>query len=254
MALFSRKGFLPLIILAAILAAVVYLGWPADKTPGMAGQQSTVPSGASTSVYDKNQYSLTNPDSIWIVVNKKRPLSPADYVPSDLTVPNVPLRVPGNESMQLRLAAARALEKMFAAAKSDNVPLMLSSGYRSYNYQVSLYGSYVKSVGRAGADAVSARPGYSEHQTGLAADIEPLDEKCDVSVCFADLPAGKWLSANAYKYGFIMRYPADKVKVTGYDYEPWHFRYVGSSLAAELHKLHIETLEEFFGLPAAPGY
>lgn len=220
----------------------------------IAQRHSAATAGDSSPAFDKRQYSLSQPTSIWVVVNKQRPLNPADYVPPDLTVPDVPLRVPGNDSMQLRQPAAQALEMMFAAAKSVGLPLMLSSGYRSYSYQVGLYGGYVKSMGQAGADAISARPGYSEHQTGLAADIEPLDEKCDVSVCFANLPAGKWLAANAYKYGFIMRYPADKVKITGYDYEPWHFRYVGVSLSTELHKLHIETLEEFFGLPAAPNY
>jgi D-alanyl-D-alanine carboxypeptidase len=88
----------------------------------------------------------------------------------------------------------------------------------------------------------------------LAFDAEPLDQKCDVDQCFADLPAGKWIAAHSYEYGFLLRYPADKVAVTGYQYEPWHLRYIGKALASELHKDHIKTLEEFFGLPAAPGY
>jgi len=131
---------------------------------------------------------------------------------------------------------------------------MVSSAYRSYSYQVSLYGKYVRDQGQSVADTQSARPGYSEHQTGLAVDVEPYDQQCDVEQCFADLPAGKWIAANAYKYGFIIRYTKDKTHVTGYEYEPWHVRYVGVELATEMHNQHIETLEEFFGLPAAPDY
>lgn len=197
---------------------------------------------------------MTEPTSLWVVINKTRPLTPQNYAPTDLVTPNVPLRVPGNETMQVRKEVADALETMFAAAKADQASMMLSSGYRSYSYQISLYGGYVNSSGKAAADTYSARPGFSEHQTGLAFDVEPFDQKCDVEQCFADLPAGKWIAAHAYEYGFILRYPADKVAVTGYTYEPWHLRYVGKPLANELHKDRIETLEEFFGLPPAPDY
>jgi zinc D-Ala-D-Ala carboxypeptidase len=204
--------------------------------------------------FDKTQFSLTDPMSVWAVVNKRRPLNPVSYVPNDLVVPNVPLRVPGNESMKLHKATATALEAMFTDAKTEGVNLMLSSGYRSYSFQTSLYGSYVKNSSTAEADKTSARPGYSEHQTGLAADIEPIDGKCDVEVCFETTPEGIWLKGNAYKYGFIIRYVADKTQITGYSYEPWHIRYVGADLSNELHKTGITTLEEFFGLDAAPDY
>jgi len=207
-----------------------------------------------TPTFNRSQYSTTDPTSIWVVVNKHHALNPVSYVPADLTVPSVPLRVPGNESMQTRKVTATALETMFAAAKTEGINLMLSSGYRSYQYQVSLYNSYVQGSSVAEADKTSARPGFSEHQTGLAADIEPLNQKCDVDACFATLPEGVWLAANAYKYGFIIRYTAGKVPVTGYSYEPWHVRYVGTELSNELHKENVETLEEFFGLGAAPGY
>lgn len=169
-------------------------------------------------------------------------------------MPNIPLRVPGNESMQVRQLISPALEQMFADAKSAGVPMMLSSGYRSYSFQTSLYNGYVKSHGQAEADTFSARPGFSEHQTGLAVDVEPLDGSCDVSQCFADTPSGKWVAAHAYEYGFIMRYPSDKVAITGYMYEPWHFRYVGKELAAEMRKQGVETLEEFFGVTGGTTY
>ncbi len=255
MPLLRKRSYISLIILACAMGITAYLAWPDTHSLSVVSRNpSAAINPQAPASFNKQQYSISAPASSWVVVNKERPLAPTNYTPADLVVPRVPLRVPGNESMQLRQPASQALETMFAGAHSAGIPLMLSSGYRSYSYQVGLYNGYVKSVGQSGADAVSARPGYSEHQTGLAADIEPLDEKCDVSVCFANLPAGKWLAANAYRYGFIVRYPADKTKITGYDYEPWHFRYVGIQLSTEMHKLHVETLEEFFGLPAAPNY
>lgn len=211
-------------------------------------------SGVSSSDFNKSKYSLTDPSSIWVVVNKKRPLNPIGYSPSDLVTPNVPLRVPGNESMQMRTVAAKSLEQMFAAAKLDGISLMISSAYRSYIYQTNLYNGYVKSQGQAIADQSSARPGHSEHQTGLAVDIEPVSKKCELDACFADTPEGIWLNKYSYLYGFILRYPSDKISITGYEYEPWHFRYVGTDLATELHKQHVETLEEFFNVPGGQTY
>jgi D-alanyl-D-alanine carboxypeptidase len=207
-----------------------------------------------TPSFDKTSYSTTDPASPWVVVNKQHPLQPKTYIPDDLVTPTVPLRVPGNESMQLRSTTAKALESMFAVAKTDNINLMISSGYRSYTYQVSLYGSYVSSMGQARADTQSARPGFSEHQTGQALDIEPTSRKCEVAQCFADTPEGKWLVANAYRYGFILRYTPADVAVTGYESEPWHYRYVGIPLATEMHKTGVATLEQFFGVSGGQNY
>lgn len=253
----KNPKYIAALVFAAFLAGVVFYAWP-NKTPMSNYPNSKnlnpVNSSSRPPVFNKQQYSLKEANSIWVVVNKTRPLAPQNYTPTDLATPNLPVRVPGNESMQMRQVTAAALEKMFAAASADGVKLMVSSGYRSYSYQVNLYGGYVKSSGQAAADNFSARPGYSEHQTGLAVDLEPLDQQCDVNICFANLPAGKWVSVNAYKYGFILRYPADKIAITGYDYEPWHVRYIGTELALQMHQQHVETLEEFFGLPAAANY
>lgn len=246
-----------IIIVLIIGAGVVFFKRHDSKTEVQTTKSANTTSNTKTdnnSSFDKSRYSLTDPTSIWVVVNKKRPLQPKDYIPADLVTPNLPQRVPGNESMQMRKVTADALTQLFAAAKAAGAPMMISSGYRSYSYQVSLYGSYVSSEGQSVADTQSARPGYSEHQTGLAVDVEPLDGQCDVDQCFATTPAGKWLAANAYQYGFIIRYPNDKTSITGYEYEPWHVRYIGVDLATEMHNTGIETLEEFFGLGAAPGY
>lgn len=186
-----------------------------------------------------------------MVVDKLRPLNPKDYVPADL----VQTPVAHANPPALRAEAADAMVAMFAAAKAEGAGgMQLQSAYRSYTTQVVVYNRYVSQVGQAGADAQSARPGFSEHQTGLAADISSLPATCVLAACFGDTPQGTWLVANAYRFGYLLRYPADKVAVTGYMYEPWHFRYIGAALATEMHDEGVTTLEEFFGLPPAPDY
>jgi zinc D-Ala-D-Ala carboxypeptidase len=241
------------VLFGLVLLAVVFLAWPNSKTyePKSKSTSAVV---STSSGFNKQQYSVTDPASIWVIVNKKHPLNPLSYAPSDLVFPNVPLRVPGNESMQVRQVTAQALEQMFAAAKSQGVVLKLSSGYRSYSYQVNLYNGYIRSDGQAQADQESARPGYSEHQTGLAVDLEPTTRSCELQICFADTPEGKWLYANAYKYGFILRYTTANQPITGYEGEPWHFRYVGSGLADQMHRDKIDSLEQFFNVSGGPVY
>jgi D-alanyl-D-alanine carboxypeptidase len=85
-------------------------------------------------------------------------------------------------------------------------------------------------------------------------DISSVPAVCPLKACFADTDQGKWLAANAYKWGFILRYPNGMTNITGYEFEPWHYRYVGIELATEMHTTGIKTLEQFFGLPAAPDY
>ena len=209
---------------------------------------------ANLPVFNKKQYSLDDPASQWVIANKRRPLQPVDYVPP-LATPNVPLRLAaGVPEMSVSSQIVPSLEAMFDAARQAGVELMLASGYRSYSTQVAVYNNEVATYGQAAADTQSARPGHSEHQTGLALDIEPVSRQCEIQDCFGDLPEGKWLAANAYKYGFVMRYMPNSEAVTGYRYEAWHYRYVGSELAAELQRLGNPPLETFFGTGPAPGY
>lgn len=210
-------------------------------------QTSAVPS------FDKKQYSLSNPESLWVIVNKRRAL-PSNYKPKNLVVPAIALRSSqSSEEMHLRNDTSRALEQMAAAAKREGITLMLASGYRSYNLQTVVYNNEVMNYGQAKADSESARPGHSEHQTGLSADLAAVGQGCLISQCFADTPAGKWLAENSYKYGFIIRYPNGAKAKVGYEFEPWHVRYLGRPLASEVHKSG-QTLEEYFGLPPAPTY
>lgn len=220
---------------------------PAVDTPEPDSQQNQEES------FNKEQHSTEDPDSIWVIVNKLNRL-PEGYRPSDLTVPNTTLRLSRtHEQMQVRQIAAEALERMLTDAKSVGLNLILSSGYRSESLQWQFYNSYVSRDGQAAADRYSARPGYSEHQTGLAVDFGRADQKCHLEICFGSLPEGQWLAANAHTYGFIIRYPEGKEHITGYQYEPWHLRYVGEALAAEL-KSSNQTLESFFGLEPAASY
>lgn len=198
-------------------------------------------------------YDIDTPTSLTVIINKQRAL-PTGYVPANLVVPKVALRLNSSaEQMHLRLEASIALEKMFAAAKLDGISMILSSGYRSAVYQQQLYSGYVSKNGQAEADKSSARPNHSEHQTGLAADIGEVDHKCDLEACFADTPSGRWLAAHAQEYGFIIRYQANTTAITGYEYEPWHVRYLGIELATAV-KNSGKTLEEYFNLPPAPDY
>ena len=116
------------------------------------------------------------------------------------------------------------------------------SSYRSYDYQVNLYNNYVKSDGKDAADTYSARPGFSEHQTGLAVDIYNKELPY---TSFEETKEFEWMQKNAYKYGFILRFPKDKVNITGYQYEAWHYRYVGKKAAKYIHDHNI-TLEEYY--------
>ncbi|HZP55679.1 MAG TPA: M15 family metallopeptidase [Candidatus Saccharimonadales bacterium] len=220
------------------------------KSQPQTDQTSPVP---KQDTFDAKQFSLNDPTSIWVVVNKGRVL-PSGYVPVNLTVPDVPLRASASaENMHLRSNVSIALGQLVDAGNNEGIHLMLTSGYRSYSYQEQTYNGYVAQSGQAQADTYSARPGHSEHQTGLAADLEPTSHNCELDQCFGDTPEGKWLVANAYKYGFIIRYPLGKDNLTGYQYEPWHVRYLGVGLATEIEKTG-QTLEQFFGLPIYATY
>ncbi|MGN6442940.1 MAG: M15 family metallopeptidase [Arthrobacter sp.] len=214
------------------------------------GQSPEAPSPTATLA---RQFSLDDPASPWVIVNKHRPLKPADYVPADLVRPAVAISAAG-EAALLNSTTAAAAEAMFAAAARDGVGIVLASGYRSYSTQVTTYNGYVAARGQADADTASARPGHSEHQTGWAFDIGDGGGACSFEPCFADQPAAAWAKANGHRFGFVVRYPWMLHPITGYFYEPWHLRYVGVEAATDMLNRGIGTLEEYFGLEAAPAY
>jgi D-alanyl-D-alanine carboxypeptidase len=186
--------------------------------------------------------------SLTVLVDKSHPLRPLSYTPPELTVPPVLLaELPGDPEMLVAPPTAGALTNLFAAAESDGISLALSSGYRSYDDQATLYADRLNADGIMADEAV-APPGYSEHQSGLAADVILTNYFCAAQGCFALSRAAAWLSQNSYRYGLVVRYPLYKETSTGYEYEPWHLRYVGIPLAERLHAGG-QTLEEFYGLP-----
>ena len=195
------------------------------------------------------QWDIDSPDSITVVVNKQRPLDPIDWAPDDLVMPDVP----NNNGQPMREPAAAAIEQMYAAASADGAPFVIASAYRPYEMQADLFQSYVNRDGVEAAETYSARPGHSEHQTGLVADVDD-GSGCAFEFCFGDTAAGRWIAENAYRYGFVVRYQEGQQEVTGYIYEPYHLRYIGEEAAKAMHEQGALTLEEFFGVDPAPSY
>ena len=198
--------------------------------PNIDAEQDAIPTTNKTK-YIEGQELPSEPTFIKgvLIANKQYPL-PATYKPE--------------ESIDARLA----FDEMAAEALLDDFKLHAFSTYRSFDYQTGLYERYVEQDGEEAADRYSARPGYSEHQTGLAFDIGEVNREKDwASSRFGETEAGKWIASNAHRFGFIMRYPEGKEKITGYMYESWHFRYVGPEIAEEIYKAN-STLEEYLGI------
>lgn len=228
-------------ILGLGLLAVILL--PAVNNP--------TPAKATSLVW----HSTELPESPWIVVNKQRPLNPIKYVPTDLVAPKFGALSANPYGLKLRKEASTAAYKLAMAMKAQGKgSLIIQSAYRSYAEQKVIYDRQVKRYGLKVGEALAARPGYSEHQTGWAMDVSARGQGCQIRVCFGQTKAGFWLAANAYKYGFIIRYPKNETAITGYQYEPWHLRYVGPGLPRVMHDDRVSTLEKFLGLPSAPNY
>jgi len=197
--------------------------------------------------------SLADPGRIWVVINKQRPCDPIDYQPAGIAVP-ASTRTLGETA--LRGDAAAALAAMISAAAGSGAgEVALDSGFRSFATQRTTYATQVGARGRAGAELISARPGFSEHQTGLAADVVACSNGgCGSIEQFAATPQGAWVAEHAWEYGWVVRYHDGQTPITGYQPEPWHLRYLGPDLARAYHDGGFRTLEEFFALPPAPDY
>jgi len=181
-----------------------------------------------------------------LVVNKKHHLT-AEYIPPDLTVPKVPFSFTEDlPKKRMRKEAAEALEELFDAARREGIELVGVSAYRSYERQAEIFAYNARQRGEEVANQVSARPGESEHQTGLAIDVSCASVKYQLIEEFGETKEGKWLADHAAEYGFIIRYPKGKEEITGYQYEPWHLRYVGRQAAQRIKEEGI-TLEEYKG-------
>lgn len=188
--------------------------------------------------YYTNTKKAENLNTNLILVNKYNYLT-EDYIPENLEPIDIAYARSG---MQLVREAKEAFETLSEDAKKEGMNIIAMSSYRSYDYQVNLYNNYVATDGKEAADTYSARAGYSEHQTGLAVDVY---NKVLPYTSFEETEEFNWMQENAYKYGFILRFPKDKVNITGYQYESWHYRYVGKEAAKYIHN-HDLTLEEYY--------
>jgi D-alanyl-D-alanine carboxypeptidase len=209
----------------------------------------------SLAAYHQTRLATNFGGSDLVVVNKQRPLQPLEYQPSNLRDIVSSKSLDNSRELQLADQAATALEELAKAMKAEGAgKLFVNSAFRSYKYQAELFNSQTSQYGLAGALARAAKAGHSEHQTGLAADVSVPEQGCAIMQCFGDTAGGKWLAENSWKYGFIIRYEKDTTSTTGYQYEPWHLRYVGVHLATLYSKTGMKTLEDFWGFAPAEFY
>jgi len=211
-----------------------YITWSGDKDFDLATIVTYVNIGLDKEFYSFYE-EIKNPEDYTVLVNKFHKLS-SEYVPNDL----VSLKF--EERFKLRSSAAIAFEQMIEVALKDGSHIVPFSAYRSYEYQQGLYEAYALVDGYVAADTYSARPGHSEHQTGLAVDAKSITEEKALNE-----KDYEWVENNAHKFGFILRYPKDGIDITGYKHEPWHLRYVGIEIATNMKELNI-TYDEYYDL------
>ena len=230
----------PLAVLTAfaLIAGMHSPAFAATETP----TPTSTPTATVTPTPTPTPFDVNSATSVTVVVNKTRPLNPIKYQP--VLDKWLPLAVPAAKGY-------RALKKAMLAAKMGT--LCLNSGYRSYSTQKRTYDTDVARYGKKVAENLAAHPGYSEHQTGLAADVSTTALGCRIAN-FGASKAAKWIAANAYKFGFIVRYPSGQTSYTGYQYEPWHLRFVSIEVATAMRTANVIVLEKFFKLPSAPRY
>ena len=185
----------------------------------------------------KNIKLINNPNDLLVLVNKNNQLQ-SNYIPSDLK--SISLKF-ANADKYLKKEAQEQFEKLSYNASLLNYKIIAVSAYRDYSYQKQLFDYYTENKGLEYALDCSAKPGHSEHQTGLAVDVAGSNNDYDN---FEKTKEFDWMKKNAYKYGFIMRYPKGKESITGFKYEPWHYRYVGESVAEYIYKNNL-CFEEY---------
>lgn len=168
------------------------------------------------------------------------------YIDGILIV-NKDIGLPKTYHPDVSQVANQHLNELIAAGHEEGLNFVLRSAFRSYETQTSLYNQYVTRDGQKMADTYSARPGHSEHQTGLAFDLGNIEGNDDFMESFENTKEGEWLKSHAHEYGFIIRYPKGKTDITGYQYEPWHLRYLGKPTAEKVYESGL-TLEEYLGL------
>ena len=214
-----------------------------QTSPGQASPEPERPAPAP-------EWDVATASSLQVVVNKLRPMDPPDFAPELVQVSTAQ---EGGELVRPELDAA--LAELDAVMRADlGEGTFVTSSYRSFALQAQYYQDAIASFGQAAADTTSARPGHSEHQTGLAIDLMSTAKQCRLDDCFGETAAGRWIAEHAWEFGFVVRYPQGADAVTGYAWEPWHLRYVGAEVSTAMHEQGTMALEEHFGLEPAPAY
>lgn len=201
------------------------------------GQVDTTKNGEYKITYTATDKSGNKTNIVRTVVVRDNPFT---YIDGILIV-NKKYSLPSDYNPGLQDVTKDAFNRLATAAKNSGYNIPLVSGFRSYETQVRIYNNYVSIYGQTETDTFSARPGHSEHQTGLAMDVGKIDDD------YGNTNEGIWLAENAHKYGFIIRYPKGKESITGYKYEPWHIRYLGEDLATKVYTSGL-CLEEYLGI------
>ena len=191
--------------------------------------------------YEQTYKANTNLDTA-ILVNKYYYLE-SDYIPEDLVNISQTYSWGENGSQKTRQIVYNAFIDMWNAANKEGYYLMINSSFRNYQDQESVYNAYKNTSGETYANSIATKPGFSEHQTGLALDI--FSKSNTNKNTFKDSPEARWLKENAYKYGFILRYPEEFEEITGISFEPWHYRYVGKDIAKYIYENNI-TFDEYY--------
>lgn len=236
----KKDGVIFALLIVIVISGALILGRDkiftsdVDNNIHLEDESNIVTEGETEKASDNNEeleklLNIKN-NSLMMLVNRNNTLS-SDYVPDELVLSEIDF-VSYIETRYLAKSTAEAAKAMFEAAKEDGITLLGASGYRSYEVQESLYNSRVVNEGQEEADRYTAKPGQSEHQTGLALDILSEDYQ-DMDDNFDSTEAYAWLKENCYKYGFILRYMKGKENITGFLYEPWHYRYIGNSEVAK---------------------
>ena len=245
----NKKRFIPAVIfvvmLTVLLGSVVFELVLHGNSMMWGSSDMSIEAQKARAEKKNNPYGANKKDPYLVLVNKDNRMTDKDKPNSTKAVEHY-TDTATTETCTMETKAANAFNRLTSAAEDDGVEIVLTTGYRSYSTQKKLYDYYVNKFGESKANKQSAKPGWSEHQTGLAADTSSPEVNYQLTQDYADTAAGKWLAKHAHTYGFIIRYPKGKQDITGYEYEPWHIRYVGTKAADVIYKNDL-TLEEYLG-------
>lgn len=247
----GRRGQMSKVLLLLVLLLILAAMTGCSKDKAIAGyvgddsenSQNVTPSGMEKG--EEEDEKVAQNEEFLILINKTHPVD-GSYKPEDLTSIQYFASDRSEAGRYMRAEAAAQFEALVEGAAKEGYELVMTTAYRSYEFQNTLYTNYVNRYGEAEANTFSAKPGQSEHQSGLAVDVSSPVVSYALSDDFGDTAEGKWMAENAHKYGFILRFPLGKEEITGYQYEPWHLRYVGQPAADEIYEKGI-TLEEYLG-------